>query len=116
MSEKQQLEKENQEGAINRLTRRVDELRKDLDIVIKRSETQQQMIEEVLASLASLKQFTISTRQHTDLKTEEVKDEIKETESILKDKVKDVKEVLEKKKIIKIIDNGIFRNLLFWKK
>lgn len=113
--EDKQVEKENTEGAINRLTREVKELRHDLDITDKKVETQKEMTEEVLASLASLKQFTVSQRQHQDLKTEEVKDEVKETQAVIKGKIEDVKEVIKKKKIIRIPDGGFLKKLLFWK-
>lgn len=104
--------KENLEGSINRLARRADELRRDLDIALGRLQTQQEMIEEVLASQASLKQFVVSSRQHADLKTEEVKDEIKETQAVIKNKVEDVSEIIKQKKIIKISDNGLLHKIL----
>ena len=108
------IEDQSTTGSINRLARRINDLQRTVDTLVNKDKTRELMLEEVLASLTSLKQFTITTREHHDVQSQDVKADIKEVEIAVKDKVEEVTTILEKKKIIKIPDKGIFKRILWW--
>ena len=105
MSDDTKVEKSNTAGALNRLSRKVEEMRNDIDILLNKDKIREQMLEEVLASLAMLKQLQLSTRDHHDNLTQEIKEEIKVAEVKTSDKVEEVKDKIDKKKVIKVVNN-----------
>ena len=113
--EEKQVKESNTEGAINRLTRRIDDMQKTIDVLVNKDKTREQMLEEVLASLASLKQFTVSTRDHHDNLTQEIKAEVVESKMEVKDKVADLSDKIDQKKVIKVVNKNILNKILFWR-
>lgn len=115
MSTEEKLTKENTEGAINRLTRRIDELQGTVDKLVDKDKTREKMLEEVLASLASLKQLQSSARDHHDLVSEEIKEEVQFVKVKVANKVDEIGAALDKKKIIRLPSKSIFKKILFWR-
>ena len=103
-------------SAINRLTRRIDNMQATIDVLVNKDKTRELMLEEVLASLASLKQFTITTREHHDVQTADVKSDIKDTEIKVAQKIEKIGEQLDKKQIIRLPSKGILTKLLFFRR
>jgi len=111
MSEEKKLSLANIEGSINRLTRRLDELQKTVDLLFE----DRKILEEVLGSIAHLKEIVHTSQSHQDNLTKDVKAEIKDVQFAVEDKVEEVKQTIDKKKIIKISGKSILSKLLFWK-
>ena len=100
------------EGSLNRLTRRLDELQKTVDLLF----ADRKILEEVLGSIAHLKEIVHTSQSHQDNLTKDVKAEIVESKMEVKDKVADLTDKIDNKKVIKITGKSILSKLLFWKR
>ena len=96
--------------SINKLSRKIDGIEKYLELIYKERE----LLDELLASNSMIKEFILSSRQHQENLTRDVKLEVQEVQSKVEDKVDEIGQQLEKKKIIKIPDKGIFKRILWW--
>ena len=109
--EEKQVKESNIEGSLNRLSRRVDTMQKSLDLLFE----DRKILEEILGSLAMLKELQFSTRSHQENLTKDIKAEVVDTKMEVKDKVNEIVGSLDKKKIIRIPDKGFLRRFMFWR-
>lgn len=83
---------------LSRLNRRIDEMQKSLDSLF----ADRKILEELLGSIAHLKELVLSNQKHQDNLQKDVKAEVIDTKLEMKDKVTELQEDLSKRKIIRI--------------